>query len=323
MRRRARRRHWGAVVAACAWYPRALTSTQASPGAARARREEGVVCAWQCASGLAADACAWRALLARPRAAARPGHLARLRRPARRRTPPAAHLHMYGNIGLSTPRGSGTSGHVTANKFNVRPRDSDRRDRPAPPPKRGPNADILDHDRRRAVEVKLAELEDALEDQGYSAAKIAVEVAEMRKQLTSGGGGAPPPPSAAAAPTAPKRDTHADAARKEAQLARARAAFGVRADYEEGAAFSRGRAERAAVKAPAAGDRGNERHRRKRSASGSPSSSSSGSGSSSTSSSSSSSSDSDASTSSGGTRSRSRSRSRRRPRSRSRSPKKK
>lgn len=78
---------------------------------------------------------------------------------------------MYNNIGILTPRGTGTSGHVQANKFNLRR---------APVPKfqegqqqqgmaaadKKPNQDILEHNRKRQVEVKLLELRDELEEQG-------------------------------------------------------------------------------------------------------------------------------------------------------------
>ncbi len=76
---------------------------------------------------------------------------------------------MYNGIGLVTPRGSGTSGHVQNNKFNLRGH--------APPPKFGeekppaevqrqPNKEILEHNRKRAIEIKLAEYQDDLEDKG-------------------------------------------------------------------------------------------------------------------------------------------------------------
>jgi serine/arginine repetitive matrix protein 2 len=75
---------------------------------------------------------------------------------------------MYGGVGLLTPRGTGTSGHVQGNKFNLRR---------APPPKFGeeakaaqqdrkPNKDILEHNRKRKIELKLIELQDELEEQG-------------------------------------------------------------------------------------------------------------------------------------------------------------
>lgn len=90
---------------------------------------------------------------------------------------------MYNGVGLTTPRGSGTSGHVTTNSFNLRGgrggggggrggHGGDGRGRGrggGGPPARARPADpaILEHNRRRAIEVKLAELADALEEQGY------------------------------------------------------------------------------------------------------------------------------------------------------------
>lgn len=78
---------------------------------------------------------------------------------------------MSENVGLSTPRGSGTSGYVTRNLAAMRPRD-----RAGPYPKntdslphkqRQPDQGILDHDRKREIEVKVFELRDKLEDDKY------------------------------------------------------------------------------------------------------------------------------------------------------------
>ena len=75
---------------------------------------------------------------------------------------------MYNNVGILTTRGTGTSGHVQNNKFNLRgrppPRDDGRG--AARAPERGPNPEILEHNRKREVEVKLVELADSLEEQG-------------------------------------------------------------------------------------------------------------------------------------------------------------
>jgi hypothetical protein len=77
---------------------------------------------------------------------------------------------MSSNVGLSTPRGSGTSGYVQRNLSHLRPRDV-----VAPYPKefdtikhrqRQPDKDILAHDRAREVEVKVFDLRDKLEDEG-------------------------------------------------------------------------------------------------------------------------------------------------------------
>lgn len=78
---------------------------------------------------------------------------------------------MTDNVGLSTPRGSGTSGYVQRNLAHIKPRDMG-----APYPKdldslrhrqRQPDKGILEHDRKREVEVKVFELRDKLEEEEY------------------------------------------------------------------------------------------------------------------------------------------------------------
>lgn len=77
---------------------------------------------------------------------------------------------MSSNVGLSTPRGSGTSGYVQRNLSYLKPKD-----RPAPYKveefqkhrQRQPDPEILEHERKRAIEVKVFELRDELEDEGY------------------------------------------------------------------------------------------------------------------------------------------------------------
>jgi hypothetical protein len=80
---------------------------------------------------------------------------------------------MSDNVGLATPRGSGTSGYVQRNLAHMRPRDmaapylpprdgkDDLRHRP-----RQPDQGLLEHDRKREVEVKVFELRDKLEEEG-------------------------------------------------------------------------------------------------------------------------------------------------------------
>ncbi|KAL8822426.1 MAG: hypothetical protein Q9170_008394, partial [Blastenia crenularia] len=76
---------------------------------------------------------------------------------------------MSSNVGLSTPRGSGTSGYVQRNLSLLRPRDntfnSPLQQDYRPPRQRKPDQNILDHDRRRDIEVKVLELRDRLEDE--------------------------------------------------------------------------------------------------------------------------------------------------------------
>lgn len=78
---------------------------------------------------------------------------------------------MSSNVGLTTPRGSGTSGYVQRNLAHLKPRDHGKpystdldslKHR-----QRQPDKEILEHDRKREVEVKVFELRDRLEDEGY------------------------------------------------------------------------------------------------------------------------------------------------------------
>ena len=99
---------------------------------------------------------------------------------------------MYNGIGLQTPRGSGTNGYVQANKFLVRARTSNvvldgskgfGPDQGTAGISKKPNKDILEHDRKRQIELKLVILEDKLSDQGYTDAEIAEKLEEARRNL--------------------------------------------------------------------------------------------------------------------------------------------
>ena len=91
---------------------------------------------------------------------------------------------MSSNVGLSTPRGSGTSGYVQRNLSNLKPRDQ-----PYPDPKkelprqRKPDQDILEHDRKREVEVKVFDLRDRLEESGKDEDEIEEECEKLRAKL--------------------------------------------------------------------------------------------------------------------------------------------
>ena len=81
---------------------------------------------------------------------------------------------MSDNVGLSTPRGSGTSGYVQKNLAAMRPRDRgapySTEDNLREYKQRQPDKGILEHDRKREVEVKVFELRDTLEEEGYGQA---------------------------------------------------------------------------------------------------------------------------------------------------------
>ncbi|PYI10784.1 hypothetical protein BO78DRAFT_393760 [Aspergillus sclerotiicarbonarius CBS 121057] len=82
---------------------------------------------------------------------------------------------MSSNVGLTTPRGSGTSGYVQRNFAFMKPRNAGY-GAPYPPvsgannaaerpfKQRQPDKQILEHDRRRAIEVKVMEERERLEE---------------------------------------------------------------------------------------------------------------------------------------------------------------
>lgn len=99
---------------------------------------------------------------------------------------------MYNGIGLQTPRGSGTNGYIQSNRFFVRPKtnkvvtDSSKgfgSDQGTAGVTWKANKEILEHDRKRQIELKLVVLEDKLVDQGYTDAEIAEKLDEARKSL--------------------------------------------------------------------------------------------------------------------------------------------
>ncbi|KAI4109466.1 MAG: hypothetical protein L6R37_000441 [Teloschistes peruensis] len=153
---------------------------------------------------------------------------------------------MSSNVGLSTPRGSGTSGYVQRNLSSLRPRDTF-----APYPtselkhrQRQPNAEILEHDRLRQIEVQVFDLRDKLEDEGVDEDEIEEQTEALRRKLLDdadadeaggeGGGG-----------DRGKRglkvhQVHELAKAKIEESERLRKALGIRDDYEEGSYWKRG-----------------------------------------------------------------------------------
>ncbi len=96
---------------------------------------------------------------------------------------------MYNGIGLTTPRGSGTNGYIQTNKFFVKPRPvrvevrEYENGQGAGGVSRKANKEILEHDRKRQVELKLTELEDQLVEQGYPDDEVLERVEAFRKVL--------------------------------------------------------------------------------------------------------------------------------------------
>ena len=99
---------------------------------------------------------------------------------------------MYNGIGLTTARGSGTNGYVQTNKFFVKAKvgrvaggtgKGFETDQGTAGVTRKPNKEILEHDRKRQIELKLVVLEDKLLDQGYTDAEVAERLVEARRTL--------------------------------------------------------------------------------------------------------------------------------------------
>ncbi|KAF8211383.1 hypothetical protein K438DRAFT_1543364, partial [Mycena galopus ATCC 62051] len=148
---------------------------------------------------------------------------------------------MYNGIGLTTPRGRqvtiGTNGYVIRNLSSLRSHEP-AQDRAsawdsAPPKHREPDEGILEHERKRKVEVKCLELELQLQDEGLDEEKVEEQVSALREKLLANL--AAMNPSGRAKPT----DTHAMAAAKKDELSKMARAFGTRANYVEGDAFNR------------------------------------------------------------------------------------
>lgn len=76
-------------------------------------------------------------------------------------------IHLY--IGLQTARGSGTNGYVQKNLAYLKPRDAPltlKEETKISLRNRSPDRDILEHERKRKVEIAVMELRDDLEEKG-------------------------------------------------------------------------------------------------------------------------------------------------------------
>ncbi|KAI9711966.1 MAG: RNA-splicing factor [Chrysothrix sp. TS-e1954] len=143
---------------------------------------------------------------------------------------------MAANVGLSTPRGSGTSGYVQRNLSALKPR---QQNTPYPQDydrlkhrQRQPDKEILEHDRRREIEVKVFELRDRLEDEGVDEEEIDDQTSALRNKLEAER--AKTGPGKANARGLKGHQVHELAEAKIEETEKLRKALGIRADYEEG-----------------------------------------------------------------------------------------
>ncbi|CAN4128272.1 unnamed protein product [Withania somnifera] len=145
---------------------------------------------------------------------------------------------MYNGIGLQTPRGSGTNGYIQSNKFFVKPKTNkvlvdgggkgyDSSQGTAGVTRKA-NKDILEHDRKRQIQLKLLVLEEKLSDQGYTDTEITEKLEEARRNLeaTAEDSGGP------AYEKVSETQTHQIAALKEKQMENLKAALKIGAEHE-------------------------------------------------------------------------------------------
>ncbi|KAK2511153.1 hypothetical protein Q9966_016718 [Columba livia] len=142
--------------------------------------------------------------------------------------------------------------------------DGPERGRPPPPPPpapdrdqpptlesggllRKPNPDILDHQRKRKVELKCLELAELMEEQGYTESEIQDKVSTFRTMLLERDvalGGDPTDPKPAVT------ETHQLAEANEKKNERLRAAFGISDNYVDGSSFDPGGARKRPPRSP-------------------------------------------------------------------------
>jgi len=156
---------------------------------------------------------------------------------------------MYNGIGLTTARGSGTNGYVQRNlsslTVNKNHKTYDEVDREAALFEqrlgRAPNKALLNHEKKRKIEIKCIELADLMLEQGYDEEEIKRKVASYREILKE----KDPSISRVGKTDDESGKTKAESSHEVAKLNQAqqeklKSAFGISKDYKPGAAFNNG-----------------------------------------------------------------------------------
>ncbi|KAI8782950.1 serine/arginine repetitive matrix protein 2 isoform X6 [Biomphalaria glabrata] len=150
--------------------------------------------------------------------------------------------NMYNGIGLQTPRGSGTNGYVQRNlafvkskKERVDYKSEEELNKLDQGLNKQPNKEILDHERKRKVELKCMEMQELMEEQGYSEKEVRDKVNMFRKMLMAKEGVSDTVDrDEHGRPIA--KETHQLAEANQEKNARLKEAFGL-TDYVDGSAF--------------------------------------------------------------------------------------
>mmetsp|Transcript_17553 Transcript_17553/g.16898 ORF Transcript_17553/g.16898 Transcript_17553/m.16898 type:complete len:216 (-) Transcript_17553:265-912(-) len=147
---------------------------------------------------------------------------------------------MYNGIGLTTPRGSGTSGHITKNLSHVKPEFfRNKVDINTGKSRNGDlqgmisgkaNKEILDHNKKREIESKLFEMQEMMVEQGYSDEEIKTKIDKEKRKLEDRG-------FESTKKKGSSTDTHMRDSRKKEEDLRIRNAFGIKRTFVEGDSF--------------------------------------------------------------------------------------
>nr|GMD66366.1 protein starmaker-like isoform X1 [Ipomoea batatas] len=99
-----------------------------------------------------------------------------------------------------------------------------------------PNKEILEHDCKRQIQLKLLVLEEKLSEQGYTDSEIAEKLEETRRTLeaaaASEAAGGPTAPAGSSSERVSETQTHQIAALKEKQMEKLKAALRIGAENE-------------------------------------------------------------------------------------------
>lgn len=152
---------------------------------------------------------------------------------------------MYNGIGLMTARGSGTNGFVTRNIALLRNGKQDRVDYKSEEElkkldaqlNKKPNQEILEHERKRKVELKCMEMYELMEEQGYSKDEIDRKVTTFRKMLMQKEGVSDKPVEKDEAGRPIVSGTHQEAEANQQKNTNLRAAFGLSEYYVDGSSL--------------------------------------------------------------------------------------
>lgn len=150
---------------------------------------------------------------------------------------------MYNGIGLQTPRGSGTNGYVQRNlafvkskKDRVDYKDEEELKKLEQSMNKQPNQEILDHERKRKVELKCMEMQELMEEQGYTNKEVMDKVNMFRKMLMAKEGVSDTPIEKDEHGRPIAKETHQLAEANQIKNDKLKEAFGL-SEYTEGSAF--------------------------------------------------------------------------------------